>query len=878
MPEDPSREIPPTATDNAPPPWHALNAQEVGAVLRTDIASGLSEAEARQRLARSGPNRLREEREEPVWEKILEEIREPMILLLLFTGVLYTVWGGLSDALTIFFVIFTLMGVEIANERRAERAVAALRKLAEPTCPVRRGGRSTEISAEEVVSGDVLLLGAGRRISADARLVEAYGLTADESSLTGESVPVEKEAESTLPAETPLAERRNLVYAGMTVTRGRGSALVVATGMATELGHIAGLAREVKAPPTPLQGTMNELTRWMVWVALGFSVAVPLLGWLLGGQPLQQMLLTGLSLAFATIPEEGPIIITMVLALGAFRLSRERAIVKRLRAVEALGAVTVIATDKTGTLTENRMQVARLYPQALSARLLEIGVLCNDAAANHQGFAGDPLEVALLRAGQQAGLDVQALRRAHTLRDEFTFDNLRKRMSVVYRREGGLWVAVKGAPEAILSLALNRQTPDGQRSLSEADRQELLDTAAQMANEGLRVIALAEKTLGEGRLTQEQAESDLTFIGFAGLADPPRPEAREAIAACRAAGIRPIMVTGDHPLTARAVAGQVGLDGEGRVLTGPDLDRLSDEALASTVARVSLYARTTPEHKLRIVRALHERGERVAATGDGTNDAPALVAADIGVAMGETGSDVARAAGDIILADDNFATIVRAVEEGRILFANLKKGLRYYLACKVALVSVTLLMVLLRVPVPFAPIQIILMELFMDLAASATFVAEPGEDGLMRRPPRDPRAPFMDRAMAGSILVSAVGLFAIVSVAYLLTWYGGASLAKAQTVAFVSWLLGHVALAINMRSEREPLFRLGLFTNRLMWVWGAATVVFVVLVTMVPGVQGALKTAPLSWGEWATIIGLALVGTFWMEGRKLLRFRDGGTN
>ena len=389
-----------------------------------------------------------------------------------------------------------------------------------------------------------------------------------------------------------------------------------------------------------------------------------------------------------------------------------------------------------------------------------------------------------------------------------------------------------------------------------------------MAAGGLRVIACAEKTIAEGRLAQEEAESGLTFIGLIGFADPPRPEVREAIAACRTAGIRPLMVTGDHPLTARAVAEQVGLDGNGRLLSGPELDALSDEELRQVVGQVSLYARTTPEHKLRIVRALHARGERVAVTGDGVNDAPALAAADIGVAMGETGTDVARQAGDVVLADDNFATIVRAIHEGRVLFDNLKKGVRYYLACKVALVLATLLPTLLGVPVPFAPIQIILMELFMDLAAAATFVAEPAEAGLMRRPPRDPRARFLDRAMVSSIFSAGAGLFAAVSVAYLATWYGGAGLLRAQTLAFVTWLVGHVLLALNVRSERQPLLRLGFFSNRLMLVWGVATIAFVLLATLVPGVQAALKTVPLSGREWALAAGAALAGTFWMEARK----------
>ncbi len=849
------------------PTWHMQTAQATSTQLNVDSAIGLTEVDARQRLTHYGANRLRQEKHEPIWEIFLEEIREPMVLLLLCTGVLYAIWGELSDTLTIFFVILTLTVVEVVNERRASNAIAALSQLAEPTTLVRRNGQAVELSAEQVVPGDVILLKAGRRIPADARLIEAYGLAIDESALTGESVPAEKEADIMVAEQAALAERRNLVFAGTSIARGRGVAIVVATGMSAELGRIADLAHEVEPPRTPLQKAMSNLSKSLVWLALGFSVIVPSLGVVLSGQPLQQMLLTGLSLAFATIPEEMPIIITMVLALGAYRLSKQRAIVKRLQAVETLGAVTVIATDKTGTLTENRMEVSRFCPDAMRSKLLEIGVLCNDATENGQG---DPLEVALLQATHETGLDVQALRQVYPLLDEFTFDNARKRMSVVYQREGGKWVSVKGAPESVLALSKYQMNGTGRQPLTEVDRQSTLAEAAQMAGEGLRVIAFAEKTDRVDRLSQEQAESDLTFVGLVGFADPPRPEVKQSIIACQSAGIRPIMITGDHPLTAKAIAHEVGLDGNGRVLTGPELDALSDDALVQTLGQVSLYARTTPEHKLRIVRALHRRGEVVAVTGDGINDAPALAAADIGVAMGETGTDVAREAAAMVLADDNFATIVCAIEEGRILFENLKKGVRYYLTCKVALVTATLLPVLLRVPVPFAPVQIILMELFMDLAAAATFVAEPAESGLMQRPPRDPKKPFMDRAMVSSIFTSATGLFGAVSVAYLVTWYGSADLIKAQTMAFVTWLLGHVLLALNMRSEHEPLFRLGLFSNRLMIMWGTATVIFGLIVTLVPGVRSALKLSPLSAGDWVLACGAALIGTFWIELRKLI--------
>lgn len=859
--------MPTAGAGGTDPSWHAQAAAEVLSALGTEAAKGLTSEDARSRLSRSGPNRLREAEHEGFWEEYAEELTEPMILLLLVTGILYSILGTLEDAVTIFAIIFTLVALEVVNEQRAGRAIEALRELAEPTAAVVRDGRRVEIPVETVVPGDVLVLEAGRRVPADARVIEADHLASSEASLTGESVPVDKEAEVVLPAETPLAERRNLVFAGTHIVRGRGTAVVTATGMATELGRIAAMAQEVEEPATPLQGVMAELTKYLAAVAIAFSVLIPLLGWLVAHQDPKTMVLTGLSLAFVTIPEELPILITMVLALGAFRLSRQHAIAKRLRAVETLGSVTVIATDKTGTLTENRMQVSRFYPEQAKPALLEAGVLCNDASWEGGAGMGDPLEIALLRSAVDSGLDVAVIRGAHPVHEECSFDNARKRMAVVVAEDGACRISVKGAPETVLPICAQRWTAAGTKPLTDADRLLILTAAASLAASGQRVLAFGEKRGVDQSIPHAQIEADLMFLGLVGLSDPPRPEARASIEACRAASVRPLMVTGDHPLTAQAIAAQIGLDGS-RVVTGTELDALSDAQLQDTVRSASVYARTTPEHKLRIVRALHANGERVAVTGDGINDAPALAAADIGVAMGETGTDVAREASDLVLADDNFATIVQAVREGRILFANLRKAVRYYLACKVAVVAIMLLPVLLGIPPPFAPIQLIVLELFMDLAASATFVMEPPEVDLMRQAPRDPRARFMDRRMIGTIFASAAGLFLAVSAAYLVTYYSGVSGAVAQTVAFVTWLLGHVFLALNLRSESEPLVRLGPLTNRLMVIWGFAAVLFAVFASVTPGVQSVLRTAPLDPGQWGLALGLAILGTFWIEVRK----------
>ncbi len=854
--------------------WHTMTPNEIESHFGTNSSTGLDEATVLPRLAQYGPNRLAEAKQQTFWQVFLKEIREPLILLLLGTGILYSVWGKFEDALVIFSVILLLVGAEVFNEYRAQKAVAGLSTLYEPTAVVRRNGHDAEVPVADLVPGDLILLQAGQRVPADARLLESYSLEALEASLTGESMPIEKDAQVLLPEKTALAERSNMLYAGTTITRGRGTAIVVATGMHTELGQVVGVVREIRQPRTLLQQSMRELSLVLVWVALGLSVFVPLLAWLSGSLSLQQAILTGLSLAFATIPEELPILITIVLALGAYRLARQHAIVKRLQAVETLGAVTTIATDKTGTLTENRMEVSQLSPKQLEHTLLELGTLCNSAVDDENTGIGDPLEVALLRAAQAAGMDVHALRRKYVLRDEFTFDTSRKRMSVVYERDGQRWVIVKGAPEAVVAQCTH-QSGEGQAEvLTEAGRTHALDIATQMAGEGLRVLAFAEKLVPKESMSQDEAEANLTFVGLIGLLDPPRPEVKAALAASRTAGIRTIMITGDHPLTAQTIAEQIGLDGNMRVLTGPEMDALSNDALRADTSQVSLYARTTPADKLRIVQVLQQRGERVAVTGDGINDAPALAAADIGIAMGETGTDVAREAADIVLEDDNFSTIVGAIREGRVLFDNLKKGIRYYLACKVALVSAVLLPVLLRVPVPFAPIQIILMELFMDLAASVTFTNEPAEADVMREPPRNPQARFLDGPMVRSILGAGAGLCAAVSVAYLVTWYtSGGDLVRAQTVAFVSWLLGHVLLAINLRSEREPLFRLGFFSNRLMILWAVAAIAFILVATLVPGVQNVLKTTTLSGQDWLLVLIVTVIGTFWIEMRKLIFWR-----
>jgi Ca2+-transporting ATPase len=710
-------------------------------------------------------------------------------------------------------------------------------------------------------------------------VIEAAELAVDESTLTGESVPVAKD-NRVLLADTPLPERVNMVFAGTIVTRGQGRATVTSTGMNTELGHITGLVLESKEPKTPLQLAMKQLSGLLVWVALFFSILIPVVG-LIQGKDSRQMILTGLSLAFATIPEELPIIVTMVLGVGAFSLAKKNVLVKRLRAAETLGSVSVIVTDKTGTITENKMALARLAgagsalpfpppggPSPVVRRMLEVAALSTDVKPGKDRYAGDPTEVALFEGAARAGLKQDEIRQDLQRVGEFTFDDIRKMTSTVYRRGAETMVFAHGAPEVILMASNRIQDENGERPKKVSDEASVQQQIDDMAKNALRVIGLAYKRLPDHpELNQSEAEKDLVFAGLAGLEDPPRAGVKEALRTTGEAGIRTIVVSGDHPLTVQKIAREVGLSGD-RVMTGAELDRLDTGSLPKVLQEVSLFARTSPEDKLKIVQALQQYGEVVAVTGDGVNDAPALKTADIGVAMGETGTEVAREVAGMVLTDDSFISVAAAVREGRKIFDNLKKGVTYYLCVKVALVLVFLIPLILGISFPFAPIQIILLELFMDLAASATFVAEPIEPGAMSRQHHRRNERFVDGAMLSQIATGSLSLAAAVMINYLLRWYGGASPVEAQTVAFATWIVGHIFLAMAMRSQRAPLWRVGFFSNPVMLLWALLVVVFILVVTLIPPLQGAVKTAPLSARDWLMVIGVPLITIFWMEIKK----------
>jgi P-type Ca2+ transporter type 2C len=787
---------------------------------------GLTAEDATARLASSGPNHLFTPTPVSVWAIAFKELKEPMILLLIVVGLFYGLWGSIGDTISIFVVIFLLVGIEVGGEFRAKRAIEGLERITAPKARVRRAGQVVVVDAETVVTGDLLILSPGTRLAADAKLTGVVNLTIDESTLSGESIPAEKAV-------------GNDVFAGTVVVGGEGEAEINAIGSATRLGKLASQLATVEPPKTPLQVAMASLSVKLMWVALFFSISIPLIGIARGGDT-HQMILTGLSLAFAVIPEELPIIVTMVLALGAYRLSKEGFLVKRLRAAETLGDATVILTDKTGTLTESRMQVSALWPvvTADSKPVLEA------ALRTVSSEAPDAMEQAIIENAKVLGAsmpkgDILRLRQP---------GNGRRSKAVLWRyADGSMHIHLTGAPEEVFARC--KEVP--------------LELRTHLVTEsalGRRVVSVAVGTVDGLAASNpfDELERNLQVVGIISLADPPRQGVKETLAQVANAGIRTIMVTGDHPATAAAIAREVGIVAD-KVLSGDELDRLDDNALSQSVREVSVFARATPQHKFRLVKALQKNGEIVVVTGDGVNDALALKAANVGVAMGIKGTDVAKDAAQAVLADDNYSTLAKGVFEGRHFFDNLHKGVNYYLAVKVALIAIFLLPVLFGLPLPFAPIQIIVLEMFMDLAASAGFVAEPAEPDVKRRHPRSTAKALMDGPAIRNIFFKGALLFAAVMSAYAWASWRELSPAAVQTCAFSAWMVGHVVLAFISRSDRDQISHLGFFTNKVMNVWAIVAIAFVLLGIYVPALREALHFAPVAPSDLLVSAALAML-------------------
>ncbi|MHB8825143.1 MAG: cation-translocating P-type ATPase [Thiobacillus sp.] len=890
------------ATDPKEQCWHCLDSEAAATHLDSDLSQGLSTPVAASRLAQVGPNVLQEAARRHPLVMLASQFTDFMILVLIAAAIIAGFIGEPLDAIAIMVIVFLNGILGFVQEYRAERAMAALKQMASPQARVIRDGQPGLIDAVDLVPGDLVELEAGNILPADLRLTELAALKIDESALTGESQAVEKQLASLEQTGLTLGDRLNLAYKGTVVTYGRARGLVVATGMKTELGKIAALLSG-ESGKTPLQKRLARFGRHLALGVLAVCVIIFVAGWLRGEPPLL-MLLTAISLAVAAIPEALPAVVTISLALGAARLVKQNALIRRLPAVETLGSVTYICSDKTGTLTLNQMQVDRLLAagesrpglqgaydsippcgtqvrsgsesfRAEGAPWHELGLamaLCNDAVADADGkLAGDPTETALLDAAQAAGFDKAMLQQSLPRVAELPFDSDRARMSTLHRDGGTVLMLVKGAPEGVLALCIDQVAAGGTTTIDQAALQ---DEAEQLAAQGLRVLAFALKRLPAvpDALDAATLEAGLSFIGLAGLIDPPRPEAAEAVAACKTAGIVPVMITGDHPATARAIASRLGIieDG-GRVLTGSELARLSLAEFEHEVESVRVYARINPEQKIKIVQALQDQGEFVAMTGDGVNDAPALKMADIGVAMGKGGTDVAREAAAMTLLDDNFATIVHAVREGRRIFDNIRKFVKYTMTSNSGEIWTIFLAPFLGLPIPLLPIHILWINLVTDGLPGLALANEHAERNLMQRPPRPPKESIFAHGMWQHILW--VGL--LMGGVSLLTqaWAIHTGSAHWQSMVFTVLTLSQLGHVLAIRSERESLFSQGVLSNRLLVGALLLTFALQMAVLYVPWLNPIFKTEPLSLGELAACLALSSVVFFGVEIEKWLARR-----
>jgi len=871
------------STADSVPRWHAMSSEDVLARLGSTPA-GLSTAEAARRLAEHGPNELTAAHRISPWAVLLEQLKNVLIVILLVATALSFVLGHAVEAVVIAVIVLFAVLLGFVQEYRAERAIEALREMAAPTATGLRGGEELELPARDLVPGDVVLLRAGDKIPADARLIEAVNLQVDEAALTGESVPVEKHVKAHASGELTLGDRRNMAYAGTAATYGRGRAVVVATGMRTEFGRIAQVLQTIEVGRTPLQENLDRVGHALARAALVVVAVIVVLG-LLRGQPFIEMLVFGIALAVAVVPEALPAVVTISLAIGVQRMVRRNALMRRLPAVETLGSTSVICSDKTGTLTRDEMTARRIYmagqslevsgagyePRGAFTRegrviershqlelLLRAAALASDATLvraepeDRWRIRGDPTEGALIVAAAKAGLsktDLEArLPRIH----EIPFSSEAKRMTTLHRDAEDVVAFAKGAPEVIVATCARQTTADGETVLDAGDRDRILEAARQMASDALRVLAVACKR----GATPEDAEQDMTFLGLVGMIDPPRAEAKAAVQTCEQAGIRPVMITGDHPLTAQAVAREVGILKTGRVMTGAELDELSDAEFRRDVEGIEVYARVSPAHKLRVVTALQEHGHIVAMTGDGVNDALALKKADIGIAMGITGTDVSREAAAMTLTDDNFASIVAAIEEGRGIFGNIRKYLMYLLSSNIGEILLMAGATLLGMPLPLTAVQILYVNLATDGLPALALAVDPPEPDLMRRRPRNPRTSIFTRRVVSLML--AGGIWSATVNLGLFAWAlgSGRSLEEAMTLTFVSLVLIQFFKAYNFRSDRHSVL-IRPFANKWLNLAILWECLLLMVVVSVPFLQAPFGTTGLSPADWILVVVLA---------------------
>ena len=856
--------------------WHHLTKEEVLSELNTGPEKGLSSAEAEKRLEQYGPNALEGAKEESMIMRFLKQMKDPMIIVLLVAAVLSFVSSGFHDwvepAIILLIVVVNAV-ISITQEDNANKALEALRKMSAPLAKVIRNGEIVRVETNLLVPGDIIVLEAGDLVPADARILESANLKADEAAMTGESVPVSKGAIDSLPEETVLGDRKNMVISSTVITNGRATCVVTATGMETEVGRIANMLMNEEDGETPLQKKMTEISKTLSIVCLAVCAVMFVVG-LLYQRPLMEIFMTAVSLAVAAIPEGLAAVVTIVLALGVSRMVKRNAIIKKLPAVETLGCASVICSDKTGTLTMNKMTVTEVWTKgdAHRAEALTLSTLCNDTILtyNEDGTpktAGDPTETAFVDAALKMGLDKNKLEAEMPRINELPFDSDRKMMTTVHPVNGKLRVMVKGAPDVLLSRCVN--ILDGSPvAITDAYKAEVLDANAAMAEKALRVLAAAYKdvdALPEGELTSETLECDLTFVGLVGMIDPPRMEVKQAVAECYEAGIRPVMITGDHKLTAVAIAKELDIFRDGDLaLTGEDLDAMDQATLERDVEKYAVYARVSPEHKMRIVQAWQSKDRVVAMTGDGVNDAPALKVADIGCAMGITGTDVAKGAADMILTDDNFATIVHAVEQGRGIYANIKKSIQYLLSCNIGEIIIIFLATVFNFhQMPLVPIQLLWLNLVTDSLPALALGMEPVEKGVMKQKPRNPKDSIFANGFAVSMVFYGILVGLITLAAYLLGEYvlSDPLLADgtANTMAFATLVFCELTRAFAVRSDDESIFKIGFFTNPTMNKSFVIGLVLQLAVLLLPFLRGVFSVTPLTAIEWVAVVILGLM-------------------
>ncbi|MEM2101948.1 MAG: HAD-IC family P-type ATPase [Candidatus Bathyarchaeia archaeon] len=901
--------------------WHAQKVEEVFRNLGTS-ERGLTNAEAEKRLGEHGANELVEEKRMTKLALLIHQLKNPLIAVLFAAALISLLAGKTIDTLVVVIVIVFNTSIGFFQEYKAEAALQALKTMAAPeaevirNCPEAGGCLEMRVKTREIVPGDIILLDSGDKVPADIRIFEAINLEIDESMLTGESSPVRKTTEP-LSVELSVADRKNIAFSGTIVTQGRGKGVVIATGMKTEIGKIASLIKETEKAETPIQKRTIDLSRKLGLFAL-FASGIVLAISLLRGFEFYETFLFALAAAVSAIPEGLPAVMTITLAVGVNRMAKRNAIIRKLQAVDTLGSATAICTDKTGTLTTNQMTVQRIFVDNRMVNvtgvgyapeghfevegkvidlakdkavglLLQIGALCNDSRLRHheikEGFRweifGDPTEGALVVVAAKAKLEKNELEEKFPRVDEIPFNPKERYMATFHKTsEKSLSAYVKGAPETILEMCSEILEAGETKKLTQQKREDLLKLSTQMASEALRVLAIAYQTIETEKVDYFKEElshkrAKLVFVGLAGMIDPPRPEAKAAVQLCRSAGIKVVMATGDHVLTGEAIAKEVGiLEAGSRVLSGVDLDRMSDEELDSVIEQTSVFARVSPAHKYRIVESLRRKGHIVAMTGDGVNDAPALKAAEIGVAMGITGTDVTKETADMVLTDDNFATIVNAVEEGRVVFENIRKVVKYLIATNTGeIITILAALILLPgAPLIFTPVQILWVNLVTDGLLDVTLAMEPKEEDVMDQPPRKPTEKIINR----NIMINTiyVGIFMMIGTLWVFSkeWSNG-DIIRAQTLSFTALAMFQVFNSLNCRSRTKSVFKLGLFTNKYLFGAIAASVSLQVLATILPPFQVALGTIPLSIWDWLTIVLVSSSVFFADELRKFVRSR-----